>query len=216
MYQPHNWKDFRLNVQLSSYSDGAIGIYFRYQDQNNYYRFEVNRGLRYRRWIKVYQGNITVLAEDDFVIQKGRSYVFTVDIVEDTIRIYQDGAVVFEGIDKDIKEGTIGLYCWNNDKAVFSDIRLDDLHKSTPVAYKFKFVTSNFANFYHHLHSFQDETWLYRPTDSVDISGLIKNALDSKTSSTTNALDAEFRAYNLLLNKIFGFRLNNQYDNWEL
>ncbi|MEO6000547.1 MAG: hypothetical protein ABIN89_27125 [Chitinophagaceae bacterium] len=43
------WRDIILNVKLESDS-GAIGVLFRYRDENNYYRFSMDAG--YRRLVK--------------------------------------------------------------------------------------------------------------------------------------------------------------------
>src|SRR6185503_6463573 len=37
--QPSNWTDYRFSVYLSAAAGGAMGLVFRYRDDNNYYRF---------------------------------------------------------------------------------------------------------------------------------------------------------------------------------
>ena len=56
-------------------------------------------------------------------------------------------------------QGSIGLYCYDNPDVRFSDVRVDDFRQTAQVVYRFQLTTSLFANFFHHLHSYQDENW---------------------------------------------------------
>jgi hypothetical protein len=63
--------DYRLTMNLTSTSSGALGMTFRFVDQNNYYRFSMERDPNgdgntsdgYRRLIKLVNGVATVLME---------------------------------------------------------------------------------------------------------------------------------------------------------
>ncbi|MGH8067489.1 MAG: hypothetical protein ACRERE_20095 [Candidatus Entotheonellia bacterium] len=158
--QPITWTDYRFSVYLHATMDeNAMGVVFRYMDHDSYYRFSMDRQRTYRRLVRVLDGTHTILAEDDFVYRQNQDYLITVEAIGPALRLYQDGTLVFEVTDASLDCGSVGLYCWNQRGARFSDIRVDDFRMRAPVVYRFQFTTSQFADFFHHLHSYQDETW---------------------------------------------------------
>jgi hypothetical protein len=54
-------------------------------------------------------------------------------------------------------QGTVALFSNGASNLRFSEIRVDDLRESPSTAYRFDFITSKYTNFYHHLHSFDDQ-----------------------------------------------------------
>ncbi len=60
-----NWRDVILQVDLQSDDDDAIGVMFRYVDDNNYYRFSIDRERGYRRLVSKEGGVFHVLWEDN-------------------------------------------------------------------------------------------------------------------------------------------------------
>src|SRR5207244_7290859 len=100
----------------------------------------------------------SALATDDCAYPQNQEILITVEALGPSLRVYQDGALIFNVTDNNpITQGRIGLYCWRNTGARFSDVQIDDLGKQAPTVYHFNFTTSQFTNFFHHLHSFQDE-----------------------------------------------------------
>lgn len=160
---PLTWTDYRFSVLVRASDNDAFGVVFRYHHMRNdgrlhYYRFSMDRERQYRRLVRI--GNeVALLAEDDFVFVTNQDYLITVEAIGSSLRVYMNGALVFDVEDDKFSEGTIGLYCWGNTNTYFHDVRVDDFSLNAPVVYKFKFVTSLFANFFHFMHSFQDETW---------------------------------------------------------
>ena len=196
--QPGNWTDYRLSVYIRSADNGAIGVVFRYTDSRHYYRFSMDRERGYRRLVRVVQRVTTILAEDNFVYRRDQDYLITTEAMGSTLRIYQDGMLVFDVTDDSVSRGTIGLYSWGSIGVRFTDVRVDDFRQVAPVVYRFKFTTSQFANFFHHLHSFQDETWRVAlaagaPPD-MDLATLIATAAAPGAALS----DAENRAYETL------------------
>lgn len=204
--QPGNWTDYRLSVFVRSEDNDAVGVVFRYQDASNFYRFSMDRERRYRRLVRVVDGVHTVLAEDDFVYQQDLDYLVTVEAVGPSLRFYQDRSPVFAVDDATFDTGRIGLYCWASEGARFTDVRVDDFRRTAPVVYRFKFTTSQFANFFHHLHSYQDETWrvdladLSSPPSEGDIAALVGEANAAGSAPTA----AERRAYDTLADHVLG------------
>ncbi|PVE22767.1 hypothetical protein DC522_19155 [Microvirga sp. KLBC 81] len=175
--QPSNWTDYRVSVYLRSGDDDAIGVAVRYADPGHHYRFVMDRERRYRRLLKVYEGVTNVLAGDEFTYTQGRDYLLTVEAVGTSLRVYQDGELVFDASDESMSGGTVGLYCWANTGARFSDVRVDDFSLAASVVYRFQFTTSRYVNFFHHLHSYRDETWRAALSDAVAVAAAVGAAV---------------------------------------
>ncbi len=203
--QPQNWTDYRLSVFIRSADDDALGVVFRYQDSDNYYRFSMDRERKYRRLVRFVDGNPLVLAEDDFVYLQDQDYLITVEAIGPELAIYQDGEPIFSVSDPAFNEGSVGVYCWASQGARFTDLRVDDFRvDAAPVVYRFEFITSNFAHFMHHLHSYQDETWRL-PLEAgtlpdADLAALIAEGV----TPATDLLEDEARAYDSLAQAILG------------
>jgi len=68
------WTDYTTEVTIKSADDDAIGIMFRYQDKNNYYRFSWDKQRSYRRLVKCVNGQFTLLAQDSVPYVTGQNY----------------------------------------------------------------------------------------------------------------------------------------------
>src|SRR5262249_48636577 len=119
--QPGDWTDYRLSLYIRSSDNAAVGVVFRYLDASHYYRFAMDRERRYRRLVRVHETEHTILAEDDFVYRRDQDYLITVEAIGPLLHIYQDGALVFDVVDHAIDHGRVGLYCWHNTGARFTD-----------------------------------------------------------------------------------------------
>jgi hypothetical protein len=194
--QPRNWTDYRFSVVLRSEGDDALGVVFRHQDAKHFYRFSLDRQRRYRRLVRVVGGVHTVLAEDGFVYRAHQDYLITVEAIGSSLRVYQDGALAFEATDSSLDAGSVGLYCWNNATARFADLRVDDFRALAPVVYRFRFTTSRFTDFFHHVHSFQDQTWL---KTTMPLDSAIGSMVTAATASPGRPSEVETRAYDALV-----------------
>jgi hypothetical protein len=200
--QSSNWTDYRLSVYLSAEHAGAVGLVFRYSDADNHYRVSMDRAGGYRRLVGVKEGAHTVLAEDAFTYEPQRDYLFTVEAVGDELRVYQDGSPVFEVTDSTHAQGGVGLYARDNTGARFADIRVDDFRQAAQAVYRFQFTTSLFANFFHQLHSYQDETWRVA-FEKSDVAAALP-AADKAVPPAVPTSDEEARAYETLAGALLG------------
>jgi hypothetical protein len=116
------WTDVVLLLRLRSLDDDAIGVVFRYGDGDNHYRFSMDSQRGYRRLVKFVSGTVTVLWEDATRYEVGRSYELAVLTRGDELRGWLDGVPVFAVRDADLSAGRIGLYCWADQDARFSDV----------------------------------------------------------------------------------------------
>lgn len=119
------WSDLALSATLRSDDDDAIGVVFRYQDANNFYRFSMDTQRAYRRLVKNEAGSTELLWGDDFQYEVGRSYDIVVIAKGDEIRVYQDGLLACAVTDSGVASGRVGLYCWANQDARFRGVSVD-------------------------------------------------------------------------------------------
>jgi hypothetical protein len=95
---------------------------FRYQDENNYYRFSWDQQRNYRRLVKCENGVFTVLAEDSVPYVTGQSYQVKIAAHGSTLQVSIDGSPIFAVSDSTFSSGTIALYSWGNVGSYFDNI----------------------------------------------------------------------------------------------
>ena len=114
------WTDYSLEVNMLSRDDDALGVIFRYVDENNYYRFSMDSSRNYRRLIKKSRGSISILAENRKSYLKGQKYRVKVVTLGERIFIMLDDKTLFDVYDRDIAKGKVGVYSWGNKGSEFS------------------------------------------------------------------------------------------------
>jgi endonuclease/exonuclease/phosphatase family metal-dependent hydrolase len=121
------WSDYYFATQIYTSDDEGIGMLFRYQDEDNYYRFFTlkntnNWGLPFKRLEKQVNGRFTTLAQstDDIKIPGG--FVGKIHVVGDSISIFEDNELLFAVNDETFDQGKIGLMCYANRGAIFDDV----------------------------------------------------------------------------------------------
>jgi len=172
LYDRGDWTDYRLTVVCASGIDGAIGVMFGYQDTDNYYRFSMDRGQKYRRVTKMKSGKAQSIAEDEWIYKENRTYIVAIETIKDSIRVFMDGELIFDVIDeKNLQDNKIALYCRDNKDARFYEVVVEDLSEKAKIVYNFQFSSSRYANFFHHIHSFNDRIWTVRLPDDSNLDG---------------------------------------------
>jgi hypothetical protein len=116
------WTDYTTTVTIKSTDNDAIGIMFRYQDQDNYYRFTWDKERSSRSLVKVQSGVATVLAQDFVPYVTGQEYQVKISAQGSNLQVSIDGSPVLSATDSTFSSGTIALYSWANASAYFDDI----------------------------------------------------------------------------------------------
>jgi hypothetical protein len=204
--QPALWSDYRASLYLRSSQDGTIGAAFRYANASNFYLFTMDRPNGAHRLLRVAGGGFTILAEDQITYDLNRDYHLVVEAIGDSLRIYLDDALLFDVTDATIASGGLALQCGTCDGAVFSDIQVHDFSKAAKSVYHFPFTTSEFVDFFHHLHSFDDECWLADWT--LSDAELVTLAARAPSNQNSAISDEEARAFERLADDVLGTSAN--------
>ncbi|MCP4598915.1 family 16 glycoside hydrolase, partial [Neptuniibacter sp.] len=121
------WTDYTASVTIKSTDNDALGVMFRYQDENNYYRFIWDAERNSRQLVKCKGGVFSVLAEDSVPYVTGKSYQVKIAAQGSLLQISIDGSPVFSVNDSTFSSGSIALYSWGNAGSYFDDILVEGL-----------------------------------------------------------------------------------------
>jgi PKD repeat protein len=134
----------RLKAPIDSYGED-IGIMFRYQDINNYYRMSINSQFGYTRLEKKVNGIFTTLAVNALGFEKEQWIEVLIEVFGDKIFIYRDQDKLISVADAGLSSGTVALYCERY--ALFDDITIEtnnpepEIIISQPLAYTVETTT---------------------------------------------------------------------------
>lgn len=125
------WADYNFSVKIRSNDVDTMGVMFRYQDNGNYYRFSWSRRGKFRRLEKMENSTVTVLAEDNVLYVRRKTYQLQVSANGAALEIAIDGKPIFSVTDASIPGGTIALYSSFNGASRFDDVVVHDLTTGT-------------------------------------------------------------------------------------
>jgi hypothetical protein len=100
---------------------------FRYQDENNYYRFVWDKQRSYRALEKCENGQFTTLVTDSVPYVAGKNYQVKIVVQGNSLQVSIDGSPVLSANDSTFSSGTIALYCWGNAGSYFDDITVESI-----------------------------------------------------------------------------------------
>ena len=116
-----------------------IGIMFRYQNDNNYYRLSMNSRYGFTRLEKKVNGIFTPLAVNAIGYSAGEVLTFNVDVNGSLIQVMVNGEPLFAVNDTSLTSGSVALY--TQDTASFDNVTIQGaattptVTLATPVAY---------------------------------------------------------------------------------
>ncbi len=124
------WNDYVYQTSINPVDNDGIGVMFRYNDNDNYYRFRwMNQydfdgapGIQKRVLDVCNNGVWTTLASDGVPYVLSQWYDFEVRAIGDRITTYIDGIQIFDVIDNSIDGGTVALYTWGHSNNYFDDV----------------------------------------------------------------------------------------------
>ncbi len=197
---PDAWTDYRVSVLVLIGSSDPIGIPFRFAS-GSYYEFVIDPGSNTRQLTLVQGAQTTLLKEDSYGYHPGKDAPFRIHIeaIGPNLLVTQNGEVVFSVSDKTLVAGGAGVR-QPATPTIIKDFGLSDLRAGAPVAFGFRFTTSNFASFYHQIHSYQDEVWRVALDPASGGADLVAKAVPPSQPIS----DAECRAYAELATLVLG------------
>ncbi len=135
--------DYRFSVKatplVGTNNGHDIGVMFRYQDSQNYYRFSLNSNIGFSRLEKRVDGNFTTLAQNSRGFFQGQQLNIVVELKGSLIQVFLNGDPLFGVSDTGLTFGSIALYC--QDEAKFDDVLIEEnstqptIIISNPVSY---------------------------------------------------------------------------------
>ena len=200
--RPANWTDYRLSCFIRSTDDDLVGVGVRWNGRSGYL-FTLDREQNRRRLVRLLDGAATILAEAAGGYDVNRDYLVQIEASGDRIRAFVDGVPVFDATDNQFATGGVALYCGQNAGGQFRDVRVDDLRAAAPIVYRFKFTTSEFTDFRHHMHSHLGLTFRAAWPDLNGVAAALGQAVAIGAASQPPA-EAEARAYDELAVKALG------------
>lgn len=117
-----DWTDYQLSLDIRSSDNDALGVMFRYQDDNNYYRFSIDKERNYRRLVKCQDGVFTLLAQDTVPYTINQTYHVDITVQGNQIEVFIDGNSILNTSDNSFSAGSIALYSWANVESYFDNI----------------------------------------------------------------------------------------------
>ena len=123
----NDWSDYMVSLKMRSADNDALGVMFRYQDNNNYYRFSWFAEGKYRRLEKRVGGVFHVLAQDTAVYTTGQTYAVQIIARGSSLIAAIDGKTIFSVTDNSFSRGSIALYSYYNAGTYFDDVRVQDV-----------------------------------------------------------------------------------------
>ncbi len=201
--QPSAWTDYRLSGYVRSIDDDVAGLGVR-MDGRRGYLLKLDRQRNLRQLVLVRPGSASVLAEAPGGYPADTDVHVAFEAVGNRLRVHLDGDLLFDVTDDTRAVGTVALYSADNAGVRFTGLRVDDLRPRAPVAYRFKFTTSAFADFRHHLLS-GDERPRSAAADAAALSAAATAAVDPAGSAArVPPGEAEGRAHDALVLSALG------------
>ena len=131
LYTRGSWADYRVKLKMSSSDDDRLGVMFRFQDNDNYYRFSWNRASPGRRLSKHENGVYKILAEDTIPYVSNQIYSVEIIAQGNSLKVNIDGQAVFSVSDSSFSGGAVALYSSHNQGSMFDDVLVEDLTANT-------------------------------------------------------------------------------------
>jgi hypothetical protein len=125
-----SWTNYSFSSVLRSTDNDGVGLVFRYQNANNYYKLDLDNERAFVKLFKVVGGveaTIATAARPGYTV--GANTTLKINVSGAQIQVFQDDVNVFGGTitDASLPTGTVGLYSWGQQNAHFDDVIVDPL-----------------------------------------------------------------------------------------
>ncbi len=120
--------NYEVAVKLKSSDNDSLGVMFRYQDSDNYYRFYINSQNDRRRLDKTVNGVTTTLANDTHTYAKNVVYALVIRAQGQQLSVEFDGEAIMAVEDASLSSGGVALYTFANASSYFDDLTVVNLN----------------------------------------------------------------------------------------
>ncbi|UCG50263.1 MAG: DUF1080 domain-containing protein [Phycisphaerales bacterium] len=120
-----DWTDYTIDLKMKSTDNDVIGVMFRYQDDDNYYRFYWNRQTPGYCLTKHKEDSATPLALGSAIAYAADTW-YDIKIVASgpNLKLFINGELKLEASDSDFDKGSIALYSCGNSGSYFDNVRV--------------------------------------------------------------------------------------------
>jgi hypothetical protein len=129
-----DWTDYSMTTRFRAFDDDSVGIIARYLNNDNYYRFSVDRQRTFARLVVRHGGTFTLLDSDSEYVGYTTSTWSWLRLVVDgnTIEAYVSSNgmswdLLLSGTDSNVPRGGVGLYVWGVEGVQFDDVAVEGL-----------------------------------------------------------------------------------------
>ncbi|MEO1513137.1 MAG: hypothetical protein AAFU70_13780, partial [Planctomycetota bacterium] len=118
------WTDYAVEAVLTPGDDDGIGLLFRYQDPENYYKLEADAQTGLIMLTRHVDGRESIIHRGYHEYTPGEAQHWRIEVEEGEIRAWIDGHAVFGTPvdDRSLEQGTVALYAWGSENLVFDDV----------------------------------------------------------------------------------------------
>ena len=120
-----SWSNYSFSAVVRSTDNDGVGLVFRYQNANNYYKLDLDNERAFRKLFKVVGGvETTIATQAGAGYTVGANTLVKITVSGNQITVVQDGVTRFGGpvTDGSLATGTVGLYSWGQQNAYFDDV----------------------------------------------------------------------------------------------
>lgn len=120
--------DYSIQTQVKAPA-GAVGLMLNWQDEDNYYKIEIDQRVGLTTLVKVVDGYETNLARSTTTYTPGEGFALKAEVMDGKIQAWVDGLALFaDPIEvRDLSTGAAGVWSWGAAGAAFDDIAIVDL-----------------------------------------------------------------------------------------
>lgn len=122
--------NIRITAKIQCTPVGDVGLVFRYQDENNYYRFSLNQEWGYARLTRCTKGQFGLLAEQKIDFSRKQTHTIEIMVFGNNLSASMDGQKLLNVHDSEHLSGSVGLYNWYTDRARFKALSIFELTDS--------------------------------------------------------------------------------------
>jgi hypothetical protein len=120
------WQDYRFVTTARNSDNDGIGVVFRYQDADNFYRLDLdNEWSTWRRLSVMHAGvETTIAVEDGLGFTQNVNFPIEIEVRGNAINVMRNGRAMFGGTvyNDALDHGTVGLYSWGSTSVYFDNV----------------------------------------------------------------------------------------------